>query len=265
MSRPADYGLQDVVRAFGEVGLRDGDIAFTHAGVAMLGRPDVGLDRAAIGALFLEAFRAATGGAGTWVLPTYTYSYTRREPFDPAATPPTSDMGALSQALWQHPDAVRSLDPIFSVVAIGPRAHELTDGVDACFGPDCVYARLLAADAAMLNIGIGSHSALLHHVEQTDGVPYRFLKRFEGVTVVDGEERPTAVDYNVRALDEPRHDAYFLRLDRDGRDDGSVRAARLGRGEVNLVRASRMAALARAGLARDPEYLVLGDRAEADG
>lgn len=265
MSRPADYGRAEIVAAMREVGLDTGDVAFSHASVAMLGRPDVPLDRTAVAQLFLDAFREATGGEGTWVLPTYTYSATRGEPYDPAHTPPTSDMGTLSQALWDHPDGVRSLDPVFSVVAIGPRAHELVDGVSACFGPDCVYDRLIAARAAMLNIGIGSHAALLHHVEQMAGVDYRFLKRFDGTVVVDGVERAAPVDYNVRALDNPRHVAYFLRLDRDGRADGSVRAATLGRGEVNLIRADRMAELAREGLSRDPEYLVLGDLAERDG
>jgi aminoglycoside 3-N-acetyltransferase len=202
------------------------------------------------------------GPDGTWILPAYTYSYPKGEVFDPATTPPTKDMGALSLALWRHPDAVRSLDPIFSVVAIGGRARELVAGVpDNCFGPDSLYARLDAADAAMCNIGIGSHSLHLHYIEQKIGVDYRFLKRFTGVSVVDGEERETGIDYNVRGLDEPRHVAYFMRLDRDGRADGSVRAARLGRGEMNMIRARRMEELVREGIARDPEYLVLGELA----
>jgi aminoglycoside 3-N-acetyltransferase len=255
----AHYNREDIAEAFCAVGVRPGDVVFTHASVAMLGVPDVGLDQAAIAELFLAAFRDAAGPEGTWILPAYTYSYTKGEPFDPASTPPTSDMGALPLGLWRHPEAVRSLDPIFSVVAIGARAEELTAGVpESCFGEDSVYARVMEADGAMMNIGIGSHSALLHHVEQMLGVDYRYLKPFRGTTIVDGEPRETEIAYNVRDLERPRHTAYFMRLDRDGRADGSVTSARLGRGEVNLIRARRMAELARAGLARDPEYLVLG-------
>jgi aminoglycoside 3-N-acetyltransferase len=168
-------------------------------------------------------------------------------------------MGALPLALWQHPDAVRSLDPIFSVVAIGARAEELTAGVPhSCFGADCVYARIVEADGAMMNIGIGSHSALLHHVEQMAGVDYRYLKTFTGVSVIDGQLTETEITYNVRDLAKPNHTAYFMRLDRDGRADSSVHAARLGRGEINLIRARRMKEMALAGLDRDPDYLVLG-------
>ncbi len=266
MSPVAHYGVADIVRALTEVGVREGDVVFSHSSVAMLGIPDVGLDQQAIADMFLSAFQAATGGTGTWVLPTYTYSYTSREVFDPAETPPTQDMGLLPCALWRHPDAKRSLDPIFSVIAIGPHAEEMTDGVPvSCFGEECVYARLIEADGAICNIGIGSHSALLHHVEQMLGVPYRYLKTFGGVSVIDGEPRDTEITYNVRNLDYPAHTAYFMRLDRDGRLDGSVTPAVLGRGEINLVRARRMAELARKGIAEDPDYLVLGALAHADG
>lgn len=259
----ADYQREDIAAALRAVGVREGDVVFSHTSVAMLGRPPVALTQEALSELFLDVFREVLGPEGTWVLPAYTYSYTKGERFDPATTPPTKDMGALSLALWDHPDAVRSLDPIFSVVAIGGRAQELTAGVPtSCFGDDCFYARIVEADGAMLNIGIGSHSALLHHVEQMLGVPYRFLKPFSGVSVIDGQERETEVGYNVRALNNPRHVAYFMRLDRDGRADGSVQAARLGRGEINLIRARRMAQMAREGVERDPEYLVLGDLAE---
>lgn len=261
-----DYDRNDVVRAFREVGVRAGDVIFSHSAIGMLGIPDVGLNEEAIAEMFLAAFREAAGAEGTWILPAYTYSYTKDEVFDPAATPPTKDMGLLPNVLWRHPDAVRSLDPIFSVIAFGPRAEELTSGVpESCFDEHCVYARLIEADGAVCNIGIGSHSTLLHHVEQRLGVPYRFLKTFKGISVIDGDPVETQITYNVRDLDEPRHDAYFMRLDRDGRADGSIAAARLGRGEVNLVRGRRIVELVRQGLARDPDYLVAGERATGDG
>lgn len=261
-ARRPDYSRADVVRALREVGLRPGDVVFTHSSVGMLGMPAEGLERETLRDLFLSAFQEVLGPGGTWILPAYTYSYTIGEPFDPKATPPRN-MGLLPEMLWQHPGVVRSLDPIFSVIAIGGRAEELlADLPPDCFGEDSIYARLLAADAAICNIGIGSHAALIHHVEQKLGVPYRYIKRFRGVTVVDGVERETEVAYNVRSLEEPRHVPYFMRLDRDARADGSVRAVRVGRGEINCIRARRMEELIRTGLARDPEYLVKGDLAE---
>jgi aminoglycoside 3-N-acetyltransferase len=255
----SDYDRDDVVRALREVGVGRGDVVFTHSSVGMLGMPEEGLTKEALRDLFRSAFAEVLGPEGTWVLPTYTYSYTSGEPYDPAATAPRS-MGLLPEMLWDAPDAVRSLDPIFSVVALGARAGELAGeaGAEDCFGPDSFYARLLAADGWVVNVGIGAHAALIHHVEQKVGVPYRFIKRFTGTTVVDGVARETTVAFNVRDLDAEGTEAYFMRLDRDGREDGSVRAARVGRGEINAIRARRMEELVAAGLAADPDYLVAG-------
>ena len=260
MSSKFHYTYDDVVQALARVGVRRGDVVFTHSSVAMLGIPDCELCHSAIAELFLAAFRHVLGPDGTWILPSYSYSYTKNEEFNREATPPTADMGTIPCELWTHPDAVRSLDPMFSVIAFGGRTREVVGGIpSSCFGSDSVYARILELDGAICNIGIGSHSALLHHVEQKLGVQYRYLEYFDGRTVFGGQKRSTTISYNVRKLDSPRDIAYFLRLDSDARKQGELATASVGRSEVNLIRARRMEKLARDGLARDPEYLVLGD------
>ena len=83
MTPSVHYGRADVIRALTEVGVRPGSVVFSHSSVAMLGVPECGLDQAAIAEMFLSAFQEATGGTGTWILPAYTYSYTKDERFDP--------------------------------------------------------------------------------------------------------------------------------------------------------------------------------------
>jgi aminoglycoside 3-N-acetyltransferase len=255
-----DYDRAAVVAALRELGLKRGDIVFSHTGVGMLGRPAEGLTKDAIAELFLDAFTEVLGPDGAWILPAYTYSFTKDEVFDPARTPPTKAMGLLPEALWQHPAFARSADPLFSAIGTGTAAHTLlaAAGSEDCFGPRSLYALLLERDAVMVNVGIGSHSALIHHVEQQLGVAYRFPKRFIGVSVVDGVEQETEVVYNVRALDRPDHVPYFMRLDHDARADGATKAVRVGRGEINAIRARDMERLIVAGLAKDPDYLVRG-------
>ena len=261
MRPTADYGYEAVVDALRAVGVRSGDVLLTHSSVAALGVPEEGLDAQTIATMFLRAIREVAGTDATWLLPAFTYSYTKDEVFDPLTVGPTRDMGLLPSVLWRHPDAVRTLDPIFSVIAIGSRARELTAGVPtSCFGEGSVFARLIELDGAVCNIGIGSFSTLMHHVEQKHGVPYRHPKWFDGVSIVDGRPRRTRISYSARDLDRPEHDSCWRRLDRDGRADGSVAVARLGRGEINLVRARRMEELILAGLARDSDYLVVGGR-----
>jgi aminoglycoside 3-N-acetyltransferase len=260
VSAAPDYDRAAVVAALRELGLRRGDVVFSHTGVGMLGRPAEGLTTEAIAELFHSAFAEVLGHDGGWLLPAYTYSYTKGEPFDPARTPPAKTMGLLPGALWQHPGFARSTDPIFSAIGTGSEAHTLlaAAGSEDCFGPRSLYALLLERDALMVNVGIGSHSALIHHVEQRLGVGYRFPKRFAGTTVIDGVPEETEVVYNVRALDRPDHVPFFLRLDRDARADGATRAVGVGRGEVNAIRARDMERLVVAGLSEDPDYLVRG-------
>jgi aminoglycoside 3-N-acetyltransferase len=261
VSAPPDYDRAAVTQALRDLGLQRGDVVFSHTGVGMLGRPAEGLTKEAIGELFLDAFTEVLTDDGGWILPSYTYSYTKGEVFDRERTPPTKAMGLLPETLWSHPFFARSTDPLFSAIGVGAPAYELlfTAGDDDCFGPRSLYALLLEHDAVMVNVGIGSHSALIHHVEQRLGVDYRFPKRFAGTSVIDDVRRETEVVYNVRALDRPDHVPYFMRLDRDARADGATTAVRVGRGEINAIRARDMERLIIAGLTKDPNYLVRGD------
>jgi aminoglycoside 3-N-acetyltransferase len=261
VSAAPDYDRAAVTQALRDLGLQRGDIVFSHTGVGMLGRPAEGLTKEAISTLFLDAFTEVLGPDGGWILPAYTYSYTKGERFDREHTPPAKAMGLLPEALWNHPFFARSTDPLFSAVGTEGAAYTLlaAAGSEDCFGPRSLYALLLDRDAVMVNVGIGSHSALIHHVEQRLGVPYRFPKRFAGISVIDGVEHETEVVYNVRALDRPDHVPYFMRLDGDGRADGATQAVRVGRGEINAIRARDMERLIVAGLAKDPHYLVRGD------
>ncbi|HEX3693122.1 MAG TPA: AAC(3) family N-acetyltransferase [Solirubrobacteraceae bacterium] len=262
MKRVPDYGHQAIVGALQAVGVRVGDVLFTHSSIATLGVSEGGLDAEAIATMFLSAVREVAGPGATWLLPAFTYSYVKDEVFDPLTVAPSREMGLLPSVLWRHPDALRTLDPIFSVIAIGARARELTSGVPtSCFDERSVFARLIELDGAVCNIGIGSFSTLMHHVEQKRGVAYRRPKWFEGVSILDGRPRRTRISYYARDLDHPEHDSCWTRLDRDGRADGSVAVAQLGRGELNLVRARRMEELIVAGLERDGDYLVVGSGA----
>ena len=60
---------------------------------------------------------ARRAGAGTLMVPTFTYGSAR---FDPGATPGRT--GAVAEALRRRAGAIRSLHPFYSVAALGPLA-----------------------------------------------------------------------------------------------------------------------------------------------
>ena len=151
----------------------------------------------------LQSVLHAIGETGTLLVPLFNYGFTRGEPFDIRSTP--SRMGDLTEAARLHPHAVRTGHPIYSFAAIGALASEF-EGVDnySGHGFDSPFATLLAGDGkiAALNLTDGQCMTFYHHVEEMEGVDYRFLKEFSG-EYTDGEGSNSQRTYAlfVRHLD----------------------------------------------------------------
>lgn len=253
------YDRQALARALREVGVRAGDTVLSHVSVGMLGFPREGRSEQVAWEVLRGAFFAVLGAQGTWVIPTFTYSYTKPgEVYDPERTP--SEVGGFSEYFRSLPGAQRSLDPLYSVAALGLRASELIDELPHdCFGEDSIYGRLTRVGGKLCMVGVGfRYATYVHHVEQTVGVPYRYPKHFTGVTQVSGKRRVETWRYNVRALDDPAGAPDLRRLEVDARARRAVRAARVGIGEITCVELRDLYALAAEGIERDPWYLAAG-------
>nr|WBR60962.1 hypothetical protein CPHELBEB_04990 [Salmonella sp.] len=70
----------------------------------------------------IEALRAALGPGGTLVMPSW--SGLDDEPFDPATSPVTPDLGVVSDTFWRLPNVKRSAHP-FAFAAAGPQAEQI--------------------------------------------------------------------------------------------------------------------------------------------
>ena len=107
------------VSAFRSLGVGEGDVLMVHACfdvVEPAGTDAVRVERAR---MLLDALRSVVGDAGTILVPTYTFSFCRGEPFDVERTPtpggPWSDSAEFLELVRRSPGAVRSRDPIHSV------------------------------------------------------------------------------------------------------------------------------------------------------
>ncbi|MFJ6135933.1 aminoglycoside N(3)-acetyltransferase [Kitasatospora sp. NPDC092286] len=80
----------------------------------------------------------------------------RMPPFDPATTPCSPTMGALSEQIRTHPGALRSPHPQTSFAALGPLAREIAEQHprESHLGPDSPLGRLYDLDARVLMIGV---------------------------------------------------------------------------------------------------------------
>jgi len=232
MPRP-HYSPDDLRQAILNVGVRPGDTLFSHSNVGFFGVPDGASSSDDVCRIVLDVLLDALGDDGTLVVPTFTYSFTDGEAFDPAATPSTC--GAFTEYVRAHPDSHRSHDPCVSVAAIGADAAHLTRDVgENAYGPDSFASRFAEANGRICNLNLDAGSTLVHHVERELGVPYRFDKTFTGTLWLDGSGVDTTSTLWVRHLVDGT-EAEFTILDRYARAQGLFRTANVGRGQVGSI------------------------------
>ncbi len=243
----------DIVEAFRLCGVRRGDVLMLHADAIVLAQlPPMTVEQR-FDVLF-DALETVLGPEGTLVLPTFTYSFTKGEPFDAATTPST--VGLLTEAFRNRPGVRRSRDPIFSMAAWGRLADRFAAaGTDDCFGPNSAFALLAEHDAWLVCLGCSFRLTFTHYVEQAVGVDYRYFKTFKGVRIDEGAAAAASVRYFVRDLD--RKTLIDLsRLKADLAESGALASAAVGRVGLSAVRCGAFEAAARALLSKDPCGLI---------
>jgi len=266
---PHRLSADQFATAFRTLGIGAGDIVMVHACLDVVEPADADAMRAERARLLLDALRSVVGDGGTILVPTYTFSFCRGEPFDVERTSteggPWSDTAEFLELVRRSPGAVRSRDPIHSIAGIGPQAADLLVGTRAtCFGPGSVFERLRLAGAKICVIGAPLDEATIrHHAEELAGVPFRYRKLFTGeIRDGAGAHREGWV-YSVRLrADNGYPDA--AALERLARDRGICRVAPIGAGEMLLVEAGSWHDLVTAELRRNPWATARGPAGDAE-
>ena len=255
----ADYTRNQIAESLCAVGLRPGAVVYCHSNIGFFGTLEGVTRREELCEAIFDAVMTALGPAGPLIVPTYTYSFSNGQSFDPGAT--ASKMGLFAEWVRRHPDSLRSVDPCFSVAAIGPLAQELCTGLPPnSFAPDSTFGRFLALDGTLLNLNHPG-CTLLHHVERELRVPYRFDKAFEGELVTGGHSERRRWEIFVRYLSDPllAHDPWPF-IEAMARAGLSHRQA-LGRGEVLTMSARNVFATVEQGLSGTAWFLTAACRA----
>jgi len=254
----ADYSEDDVLDALRDVGIENGDTVFTHSNLGFFGRLEGAETKTEYCESFYRAVSDVIGEEGTLVVPTFTYSFTDGDRYNPEET--ESKMGMFAEYVRTHPDSVRSNDPNFSVAAIGPLAEQLTaDPPVHSFGQDSFWERFLAVGGKFCNFNMDVTSTFLHYVERCLDVPYRWDKPFAGVVVHGETEEPRVFYHFVRALDEPAHETDVEAFDERARAEGVVEQSNLGKGQVVRITAQDTYDVAEQAYLEDPTFLIKAD------
>ncbi len=152
---------------------------------------------------FHRALRGAVGDGGTLAAPAAFYEYARfGTPFVVEQSPPDRSLGAYPRWLFEQADAVRSLNPIHGIVALGKAASTLCGRQCAYgMGAGSPWAALVAHDAKMLFWGVDlAAMTFVHHAEHLVGVPHIYNKRYEAPVLCQGQPVTLPVISPVRYL-----------------------------------------------------------------
>jgi aminoglycoside 3-N-acetyltransferase len=257
--RAPDYRREDLTAALAALPLEPGDVLFCHSNLGYFGRME-GADSAdTLCRAFLDQTLARVAPHGTLVVPTFTYSFPRREIFDVANT--ASSMGFFAEWLRRQPDAVRSSDPCYSIAAVGARAGEMArDASENSFDDHSFFGRFWNAGGKVLNFNFDAGSTFVHFVERKLQVPYRFDKRFTGSIREHGVERQATSTIWVRYLSDDSLEAAFEGLDEIARADGLFVTRRLGRGELGTISAQATFDVIRRTLPTRPWFLTKAEQ-----
>lgn len=189
----------DITDALIKTGINEGDTLFIHSDISVFGSLKC-KNRGLLLNGILSGIRKAVGNEGTIAMPTFSYSFCKNEDFDIEKTPST--VGILTEQFRKQPGSIRSDHPIFSIAAEGPKALEITTTDMDSFGAGSSFANLIKLDAKLVFFGASVHSiTFIHHIEQMHGIPYRYIKTFNGNIIRNGQATPSEATFFVRYMD----------------------------------------------------------------
>ena len=158
----------------------DGDLVMVHSSLLTLGKiADHSLKQ--IPQIIAGALLDIIGPNGTLVVPALNFGFCRGDGFDRQQTP-SENMGILSEYIRQLPNACRSRHPMQSVAAVGPLAETICEpDTPSAFDQGSSFDLMIDRNARLLLLGASFQAAtVIHHAEQSIGVPYRLWKDFTG-------------------------------------------------------------------------------------
>ena len=186
MVRLRPYITQGEVKAaLEQAGIGEGDLVLGHFALSRFGYIEGGAEG------LIDTALSILGPDGTLVMPTFTFSWVGRLPYDPHTTP--ARVGAVTDRFWRRPGVLRSAHPTHSFAAVGKHAAALLSGHDHTRSPlseEGPLCRLADLGGKILLFAPPTSNTIMHVGEYRAGLP---LLDFLCPVVEDGARREALV------------------------------------------------------------------------
>jgi len=240
---PFRYTVSSLVEAIRSVGVKQGDLVYLSTQLYGVGPIDGISSRNCYLSAVYDAFRSVIGREGTLVVPTFTQQVGRfGVPFVLETTECLT--GIFCEYVRQLEGSVRSLHPVFSVSAIGPKAESVCNDVSGvAFGYDSAFDRIVRLGGKAVCIGFDFYSghivSLMHYVETAFAVPYYYNKLVTAPVYASGRmiDKPFVINVKYRDVGCEFDYRRYIDVLSEAR---LIRSAKIGRGEIHAVLAQEM-------------------------
>ncbi|GAB4446315.1 MAG: hypothetical protein OHK0041_04950 [Anaerolineales bacterium] len=252
--------FEKLVEEFRALGVEEGDTLLVHSSYKSLGPVDGGPQTV------IRALEAALGtdAEGTLIMPTFNFGFNKGEPWDVRTTP--SKMGVLTELVRTDPRAKRVFHPFYSFAALGKHAEMLGSlRYKSAYERNSVFGKLRDLDGKIMVIGLSYTNSMtfFHHIEQMEGVDYRYLKQFTGqVTDENGVTYTDTFEMLVRDIDK----GVVTEVNPMGElmeKAGIVKIRKIGEADVKLMKANEVYAFTAREMKRDPHLLYYIDKKDS--
>ncbi|MDF9810728.1 aminoglycoside 3-N-acetyltransferase [Aurantimicrobium minutum] len=182
--------------AFTSVEAHDAEILYIHSGLTF-GKPNNELRPRQL----LQELDSAiqTLDVPTLAFPTFTFSFCNGLDFDIQNS--KSQMGALNEFVRKDPAAVRSNDPLMSVVVRGDDKSIITDLGKSSIGENSTFDKLSRKNKVkfmFLGVELGDCFTYMHYLEWVAKSAYRYDREFTGKVIDNGSVSTQTYELFVR-------------------------------------------------------------------
>ncbi len=237
----------ELLAGFRSTGLQAGDTVLVHSAYKSFGGVEGGPQTV------VDVLLEILTPEGTLIMPTFNFEFNKGAPWDVRTTP--SQMGVLTELVRTDPRAKRVFHPFYSFAIIGKHADFLTrERYKSSYERASLFGKLRDLDGKIMIIGLDyTHSfTFVHHVEQMEGVDYRFIKAFSGQVTDENDHTYTDTFYMlVRDLDK----GVITEVNPMGavlEKRGVVTLHKIGDAEVKIMKANEAYRVIAEEMKRDP-------------
>lgn len=234
---------------FEALGLRAGMNLLTHSSLRRVGPVAGGADA------IIDTLLEILGPEGTLMMSTVSGNVNPTQPvFHVEQTPAT--VGTLPNIFRLRPGAIRSLHPVHSIVALGPRAEFFTSGhlqARTPWSPDSPYGKLMRHSGHILFLGTNfTCNTCIHALEIEARVPGLHTRETSTLHVCDRQGQWHRLEHHWHA---PKKD-YFVDMEHIVQQAGGLRYGVIGCGLSRLADAAILRSSVLPILQRTPDLVI---------